>query len=75
MIQHISSGDSEVDGSESERGGFTGHPMCEFCKRPFYGGNELYSHMSREHYTCHICQRLKKIVFMKLMTLIDRGII
>ncbi|VVB03579.1 unnamed protein product [Arabis nemorensis] len=59
LIQHISSGDSEVDGSESERGGFTGHPMCEFCKSPFYGGNELYTHMSREHYTCHICQRLK----------------
>ncbi|KAF8049876.1 hypothetical protein N665_2105s0011, partial [Sinapis alba] len=59
LNQHISSGDSEVDGSESERGGFTGHPMCEFCKRPFYGGNELYTHMSREHYTCHICQRLR----------------
>ncbi|CAL9237247.1 unnamed protein product [Arabidopsis halleri] len=59
LNQHISSGDSEVDGSESERGGFTGHPMCEFCKRPFYGDNELYTHMSREHYTCHICQRLK----------------
>ncbi|KAL0861831.1 hypothetical protein Bca101_040949 [Brassica carinata] len=59
LNQHVSSGDSEVDGSESERGGFTGHPMCEFCKRPFYGGNELYTHMSREHYTCHICQRLR----------------
>ncbi|XP_010506735.1 PREDICTED: E3 ubiquitin-protein ligase hel2-like [Camelina sativa] len=59
LNQHISSGDSEVDGNESERGGFTGHPMCEFCKRPFYGDNELYTHMSREHYTCHICQRLK----------------
>ncbi|KFK37470.1 hypothetical protein AALP_AA4G261000 [Arabis alpina] len=59
LNQHVSSGDSEVDGSESERGGFTGHPMCEFCKSPFYGGNELYNHMSREHYTCHICQRLK----------------
>ncbi|EOA26652.1 hypothetical protein CARUB_v10022713mg [Capsella rubella] len=59
LNQHISSGDSEVDGSENERGGFTGHPMCEFCKRPFYGDNELYTHMSREHYTCHICQRLK----------------
>ncbi|GAV59427.1 hypothetical protein CFOL_v3_02958 [Cephalotus follicularis] len=57
LNQHISTGDSEVDGSESERGGFMGHPMCEFCKTPFYGDNELYSHMSTEHYTCHICQR------------------
>ncbi|XVF22013.1 hypothetical protein REPUB_Repub12eG0138000 [Reevesia pubescens] len=34
-----------------------GHPICEFCKTPFYGDNELYSHMSTEHYTCHLCQR------------------
>ncbi|KAJ8899018.1 hypothetical protein K2173_008841 [Erythroxylum novogranatense] len=57
LNQHISTGDSEVDGDESERGGFMGHPVCEFCKTPFYGDNELYSHMSTEHYTCHICQR------------------
>ncbi|CAL0308514.1 unnamed protein product [Lupinus luteus] len=57
LNQHISTGDSVVDGSESERGGFMGHPMCEFCRTPFYGDNELYTHMSTEHYTCHICQR------------------
>ncbi|CAN0885241.1 E3 ubiquitin-protein ligase hel2 [Linum grandiflorum] len=57
LVQHISTGDSEVDGSESERGGFSGHPKCEFCETPFYGENELYSHMTRDHYTCHICQR------------------
>ncbi|CAJ1873914.1 unnamed protein product [Sphenostylis stenocarpa] len=57
LNQHISTGDSEVDGSESERGGFTGHPMCGYCRTPFYGDNELYMHMSTEHYTCHICQR------------------
>ncbi|CAK8544445.1 unnamed protein product [Lathyrus sativus] len=57
LNQHINTGDSEVDGSESDRGGFMGHPMCEFCKTPFYGDNELYTHMSTEHYTCHICQR------------------
>ncbi|KAK8688346.1 hypothetical protein V6N13_087115 [Hibiscus sabdariffa] len=57
LNKHINTGDSEVDGTESERGGFMGHPMCEFCKTPFYGDNELYSHMSTEHYTCHICQR------------------
>ncbi|CAN7052563.1 hypothetical protein IGI04_027724 [Brassica rapa subsp. trilocularis] len=57
LNQHIHTGDSEVDGSESERGGFAGHPMCEFCRNPFYGDNELYTHMTTEHYTCHICQR------------------
>ncbi|XP_057484060.1 uncharacterized protein LOC130770592 [Actinidia eriantha] len=58
LNQHINTGDSEVDGTESERGGFMGHPVCEFCRTPFYGDNELYSHMSTEHYTCHLCQRL-----------------
>lgn len=57
LKQHISTGDSEVDGSESERGGFMGHPMCEFCRTPFYGDNELYSHMGTEHYKCHLCHR------------------
>ncbi|KAL6500215.1 hypothetical protein OROHE_025581 [Orobanche hederae] len=57
LTQHTNTGDSEVDGTESERGGFTGHPMCEFCRTPFYGDNELYTHMSTEHYTCHLCQR------------------
>ncbi|KAL6146440.1 hypothetical protein ACLB2K_057119 [Fragaria x ananassa] len=57
LDRHTETGDSEVDGSESERGGFNGHPMCEFCKNPFYGDNEHYMHMSTEHFTCHICQR------------------
>lgn len=57
LNQHINTGDSEVDGTENERGGFMGHPMCEFCRNPFYGDNELYLHMSTEHYTCHICLR------------------
>lgn len=57
LNQHINTGDSEVDGTESERGGFMGHPMCEFCRTPFYGENELYTHMSTDHYTCHICLR------------------
>ncbi|WVZ97342.1 hypothetical protein U9M48_042889 [Paspalum notatum var. saurae] len=58
LAQHMKTGDSEVDGSEVERSGFAGHPTCEFCKSSFYGDNELYTHMSREHYSCHICQRL-----------------
>lgn len=57
LNQHIKTGDSEVDGSEVERMGFVGHPMCKFCKSPFYGETELDTHMTREHYSCHICQR------------------
>lgn len=62
LQQHVRSGDSEVDGTEEERSGFAGHPMCEFCKSPFYGDNELYMHMSTEHYTCHICQRYSVVL-------------
>ena len=57
LDRHLSRGDSEVDGSVIERGGFMGHPICDFCRKRFYGDNELYLHMSRDHYTCHICQR------------------
>lgn len=67
LSQHIKTGDSEVDGSESERGGFMGHPICEFCQDPFYGDNELYLHMSTEHYTCHICQRYNMYGYMKVI--------
>lgn len=58
LQRHASKGDSEVDGNDEERGGFSGHPACDFCRKRFYGDNELYQHMSTEHYTCHICQRL-----------------
>lgn len=57
LNKHIKNGDSEVDGSKFERRGFVGHPMCEFCKIPFYGRNEQYTHLTREHFSCHICQR------------------
>nr|GEW71976.1 hypothetical protein [Tanacetum cinerariifolium] len=54
LKQHRNTGDSEVDGSESERGGFQGHPFCEFCRTPFYGDNELYTHMSADYFTYKI---------------------
>ncbi|KAL2624113.1 hypothetical protein R1flu_008358 [Riccia fluitans] len=59
LDRHNYNGDSQVDGTEEERGGFAGHPECAFCKKRFYGDNELYQHMSQEHYTCHICQRAR----------------
>lgn len=52
LAQHKETGDAEVDG-----GGFSGHPLCQFCRSRFYGDNELHTHMSTEHYTCHICRR------------------
>ncbi|CAM6090158.1 unnamed protein product [Calypogeia fissa] len=55
LHQHLRKGNLEVDGDES----FAGHPMCQFCRKRFYGDNELYQHMSQDHYTCHICQRAR----------------
>jgi E3 ubiquitin-protein ligase ZNF598 len=57
LDQHSESGNSEVDGSEIDRGGFKGHPLCKFCNRRFYGDNELFYHMSHDHYTCFLCQK------------------
>ena len=39
------------------------HPACQFCAargaagQPlrFYGGDELFHHMQRKHYSCHVC--------------------
>eukprot|EP01036_Dinobryon_divergens_P030800 gene30800-40099_t len=45
---HLRSGDG--DGSK-------GHPNCEFCKKRFYDSNALFFHLSKEHYTCHICDK------------------
>ena len=33
-----------------------GHPLCQFCNIRFLDEYELYRHMRREHYMCHICE-------------------
>eukprot|EP00798_Chlamydomonas_sp_ICE-L_P015510 gene15510-21600_t len=34
------------------------HPACEFCNNQrFFGSDELYSHMTQDHFSCHVCQR------------------
>ena len=41
------------------------HPACQFCEQRgaagraqhFYGGDELFHHMQREHQSCHVCLR------------------
>ncbi|KOM39364.1 hypothetical protein LR48_Vigan03g274600 [Vigna angularis] len=80
LNQHISTGDSEVDGSESERGGFMGHPICEYCRTRFYGDNELYIHFRKEHFLCEdeACLAKKFVVFqseaeMKKHNAIEHG--
>ncbi|KAI5124372.1 hypothetical protein M0805_008975 [Coniferiporia weirii] len=32
------------------------HPLCEFCRECFFGGDELFSHMRERHEECFICK-------------------
>eukprot|EP00597_Dinobryon_sp_UTEXLB2267_P001542 CAMPEP_0170072234 /NCGR_PEP_ID=MMETSP0019_2-20121128/9929_1 /TAXON_ID=98059 /ORGANISM="Dinobryon sp., Strain UTEXLB2267" /LENGTH=639 /DNA_ID=CAMNT_0010281115 /DNA_START=293 /DNA_END=2212 /DNA_ORIENTATION=+ len=47
---HLKSGDG--DGSK-------GHPNCEFCKKRYYDSNGLFFHLTKDHFTCHICEKLE----------------
>lgn len=50
--------------SELGHSSFKGHPQCGFCRKRFYSDGELYSHMQRDHFTCHICQRAEPDKFV-----------
>ncbi|GFF82693.1 LIM domain and RING finger protein C1223.01 [Aspergillus udagawae] len=40
-----------------DQSGFKGHPECGFCRKRFYGDDELYTHCRDRHERCHICDR------------------
>lgn len=40
-----------------DQSGFRGHPECGFCRKRFYGDDELYAHCRDQHERCHICDR------------------
>ncbi|KAL3461142.1 hypothetical protein BJX64DRAFT_261806 [Aspergillus heterothallicus] len=40
-----------------DQSGFKGHPECGFCRKRFYGDDELYAHCRDRHEKCHICDR------------------
>ncbi len=39
--------------------GFRGHPFCKFCNVRMYDNIQLYEHLTKEHYKCHICEEYK----------------
>jgi hypothetical protein len=47
----------EWDGGVAEQTRLKGHPLCEFCNNRFYGNDQLYEHLQKNHFTCHICER------------------
>lgn len=49
-----------------------GHPNCVLCRQTFFNAEEMLSHMSREHYHCHLCGRHDsnmRIYFLDYITL------
>jgi hypothetical protein len=45
---HLKRGDND---------GSLGHPMCEFCRIRYFDKTLLFQHLSKDHYTCHICEK------------------
>jgi hypothetical protein len=52
---HLTKGDDNP--GAIDQSGFKGHPLCGFCKRRFYGEDELYVHCRESHERCFICDR------------------
>lgn len=48
LAQHRRKGDTD---DTSHRG----HPLCEFCDARFMDNDELFRHLRRDHFFCHIC--------------------
>lgn len=64
LERHMRTGDDAGPLAES---GFKGHPLCRFCKKRFYDGDELYRHMESAHEHCFLCRKLhpSKFVYYK----------
>ncbi|KAF2405469.1 hypothetical protein EJ06DRAFT_486253 [Trichodelitschia bisporula] len=55
LHQHERHGDN-IPGAVDQTG-FRGHPECGFCRKRFYGDDELYLHCRDRHEKCHVCDR------------------
>jgi hypothetical protein len=55
LERHYRTGD---DAGPLAEAGFKGHPLCRFCKKRFYDGDELYRHMENSHEHCFLCRKL-----------------
>nr|CAB3268013.1 zinc finger protein 598-like [Phallusia mammillata] len=34
-----------------------GHPLCEFCEERYLDDDQLFRHLRKQHYYCHICDQ------------------
>jgi len=56
LERHKRTGDTSGPLAES---GFRGHAHCRFCRRYFFGDNELFAHMQTGHEHCFLCRRAR----------------
>ncbi|EDR15888.1 uncharacterized protein LACBIDRAFT_301307 [Laccaria bicolor S238N-H82] len=47
---HHRPGKTTLEDASQIEGGI--HPLCEFCRKCFFNGDELYSHMRKKHEEC-----------------------
>ena len=55
LDRHMKKGDDNP--GAVDQSGFKGHPECGFCRKRFYGEDELYVHCREAHERCFICDR------------------
>lgn len=55
LDRHMKKGDDSP--GAVDQSGFKGHPECGFCRKRFYGEDELYVHCREAHERCFICDR------------------
>ncbi|XP_043212253.1 E3 ubiquitin-protein ligase ZNF598-like [Amphibalanus amphitrite] len=47
---------------------YSGHPLCDLCQQRFVDHEELYMHMRRDHYHCHLCEADGQRAFFRDVT-------
>ncbi|KYQ88690.1 hypothetical protein DLAC_10714 [Tieghemostelium lacteum] len=43
--------------SKEQKKAKKGHPVCKFCNKYFYGIDQLYEHLNKNHFTCFLCEK------------------
>ena len=49
-----------LNGDKDDRS-YKGHPKCEFCNVHYFDKDELVSHLRKDHFFCHFCEKAGKI--------------
>ena len=53
---HTQSG-YEVHLRKGDGDGMEGHPICEFCRKRYFDRTSLFTHLMKDHFSCHICEK------------------